>query len=167
MKSPKASLNNFKTAAPSSSSILKDKVLNLSQLNQKEIHNANMSIVGGHPLSTYASPDANSIGGMSNGFKNNAKAIIKGNLLRNLRQPDDIQYIINHDSYKQRPSPYSSLQPSIHIDNTSKESIEGQLRAQLNLRGVKGLSHNGSPMSANGYPNGGGKSVAFINVLPM
>jgi hypothetical protein len=37
---------------------------------------------------------------MSNGFKNNAKAIIKGNLLRNLRQPDDLQYIINHDSYK-------------------------------------------------------------------
>ena len=68
-----------------------------------------MSIVGGQPVSTFGSPDGNSIGGMSNGFKNNAKAIIKGNLLRNLRQPDDLQYIINHDSYKQRPSPYSSL----------------------------------------------------------
>ncbi len=53
------------------------------------------------------------------------------------------------------------------MDNTSKDSIDGQLCVQLNLRGVKGLSHNGSPMSANGYPNGGGKSVAFINVLPM
>ena len=53
------------------------------------------------------------------------------------------------------------------MDVTTKESIEIQLRAQLNLRGVKGLAHNSSPMSAGGYPNGGGKSVAFINVLPM
>jgi hypothetical protein len=55
------------------------------------------------------------------------------------------------------------------LDVTSKECFEAQLRAQLNLRGVKGLSHNGSPLSAGGnlYQSSGGKSVAFINVLPM
>jgi hypothetical protein len=76
--------------------------------------------------STYFVPQDENGGMSSNGFKNNARAIIKGNLMRSMRQQSED----NQNEIRLRTQPYSSLQPNV-LDqwHNNKESIEAQIRA--------------------------------------